>query len=216
MNLADLPVFAAVAAMICALLYRVTVPRRVIGERGEDDDAKVSPAQRTGIASVIAAVSAHVQAGGNATEAFEHQMGRGFATKTMTYVRIRAVLMRRRSDRETVRQVELISSELAAACALSERTGCPLSHCLDVVSADYRRLRMLLDLRRNAFAVPQATVSLLSVLPWGAVMFGELLGSHPLRFLTSTVQGNMCLVLGCSAYFLGVMWMRSMMRRAAM
>ncbi|RSX53637.1 ppilus assembly protein [Bifidobacterium goeldii] len=213
MNMSDMPLVAAIATMLWLLLCRMKPVRRLIGDRSVfDSDNAGSPADHVGIAAVIAAVNAHVRAGGNAVDEFERHMGHAFATNTLTYSRIRAVLMKRRREGENDRQVAVIAAELAAACALSDRTGCSLAHCLDVVGADHRRLRMLADLRRSAFAVPQATVVLLSILPLGAVLLGELFGADPLRFLFGTVQGNACLVVGCFAYVLGVSWMTVMMR----
>ena len=121
-----------------------------------------------------------------------------------------AVLRRTRNRDETMRQVESMAFEFTAACRLSERSGCEMVRCLDVVADDYRRLRMMEDLRRNAFAMPLATVRLLSALPFLTVAMGMLLGGDPVGFLLGSAGGMACLGLGGVCYLIGLVWLRAL------
>ncbi|NEG90033.1 pilus assembly protein [Bifidobacterium aerophilum] len=130
----------------------------------------------------------------------------------ITVTRLRGILAGRALPKERGQQIESVATELAAAVRLSESSGCPAVRCLEVVADSYRRARLLDDLRAQAFAVPQATVKLLSALPLITVMLGELLGAKPLSFLFGSTQGATCLGLGMCCYAAGVAWMRAMLR----
>lgn len=130
----------------------------------------------------------------------------------ITATRLRGILAGRALPKERGSQIESVATELAAAVRLSESSGCPAVRCLEVVADSYCRARLLDDLRAQAFAVPQATVKLLSALPLITVMLGELLGAKPLSFLFGSMQGATCLGLGMCCYAAGVAWMRAMLR----
>lgn len=176
-----------------------------------DEGGDAGPA-RVGVAAVIAAARAHVRGGGTLVAAFEEQAGRRFATPCATASRLRDMLMRRKTDREDEAQVRRVAVELAASCALSETLGCEASRCLDAVAAAWRRARMIEDLRRQAYAMPQATVRLLTALPAVTVGFGEVLGARPVAFLLGSPRGLMCLAAGGVCYVAGLIWMRRLMR----
>ena len=110
-----------------------------------------------------------------------------------------------------MRQVESMAFEFTAACRLSERSGCEMVRCLDVVADDYRRLRMMEDLRRNAFAMPLATVRLLSgvAVPHGGDghAAGRRPGGVPARF--GRRDGRVWDWEG-SCYLIGLVWLRAL------
>lgn len=123
------------------------------------------PANASGIGSVIAAIIARTASGGSALEAFQEQFGARFATPRITTERIAMILRRHASDDDTEHDITRIAGHLASACALSERLGCEVHRCLQSVSDSYRRECKARDLRKEAFAAPQATIRLMSVLP---------------------------------------------------
>lgn len=165
-----------------------------------------------GMAASVAAVAASARAGASPYAAFASLSDGGFAAATLTERRIREVLDACASKDETPAQVAAVASGCMMAASLSGQLGCSLADCLDVVGSDYRRSCMLRDLRRNAFAVPKATASLLMVLPAATLLLGELMGAGPLRFLFASSPGHVCLTLGGFGYVAGTVWMMSMMR----
>ncbi|PLS28730.1 hypothetical protein [Bifidobacterium parmae] len=177
--------------------------------------APVSPVARLppriGIDATIAAVIARVKGGGDAAEAFEEQGGVRFATPRVTAARAANVLRMRAKADETEADVATAARHLAAACRLSEHTGCELSHCLEAVADDQRRARRAAELKRQTFAMPKATIRLLSALPAVTVALGELLGARPVAFLFEEPQGLLCLGLGGLWYAAGLVWTRRLL-----
>ncbi|KFI96989.1 hypothetical protein [Bifidobacterium stellenboschense] len=188
------------------------VDRAPDGARGDRQGhgAPVAPVARLppriGIDATIAAVIARVKGGGDAAEAFEEQGGVRFATPRVTAARAATVLRMRATTDESEADVATAARHLAAACRLSERTGCALSHCLEAVADDQRRARRAAELKRQTFAMPKATIRLLSALPAVTVALGELLGARPVAFLFGSPQGLLCLGLGGLWYMAGLAW----------
>lgn len=171
------------------------------------------PANASGIGSVIAAIIARTTSGGSALEAFQEQFGARFATPRITTERIAMILRRHASDDDTEHDITRIAGHLASACALSERLGCEVHRCLQSVSDSYRRECKARDLRKEAFAAPQATIRLMSALPLATVALGEFMGAHPITFLFSSPTGLACLVAGSVWYVLGLLWIRRLFTR---
>lgn len=171
------------------------------------------PANASGIGSVIAAIIARTASGGSALEAFQEQFGARFATSRITTERIAMILRRHASDDDTEHDITRIAGHLASACALSERLGCEVHRCLQSVSDSYRRECKARDLRKEAFAAPQATIRLMSALPLATVALGEFMGAHPITFLFSSPTGLACLVAGSVWYVLGLLWIRRLFTR---
>ena len=109
-------------------------------------------------------------------------------------------------------QMRRLSAELYAACQLSMALGCETSRCLAAVLASLKRQRLLNDLRRNAFAMPQATVKLLMALPLLTVLLGEGMGARPLAFLCGDARGLLCLGFALGCYAIGLLWIRVLLR----
>ena len=123
------------------------------------------------------------------------------------------ILRRHASDDDTEHDITRIAGHLASACALSERLGCEVHRCLQSVSDSYRRECKARDLRKEAFAAPQATIRLMSALPLATVALGEFMGAHPITFLFSSPTGLACLVAGSVWYVLGLLWIRRLFTR---
>ncbi|MBT1162001.1 hypothetical protein JS541_09175 [Bifidobacterium sp. SO1] len=153
-----------------------------------------------------------MRSGATMEQAFARQSDESMPSTPLTESRIRAVLAQRAMPKERERQIARVASDIVAASRVSAELGCPAVQCLEAVGAAYRRTRLLDDLRAQAFAVPQATVKLLSVLPAATIVFGELLGARPLGFLFGSPQGLLCLGLGMACYGGGMIWMRAILR----
>ncbi|WP_236023752.1 pilus assembly protein [Bifidobacterium miconis] len=167
---------------------------------------------RVGIAAVIASACATLRGGGSLVQAFAEQSERGFAVHRLTEPRIRELLAERALPKETPSQINRVSAEITVAARIGERLGCPAASCLEAVGETYRRTRKLEDLRTQVFAVPKATIRLLSGLPAAAILLGELMGSHPIAFLFGSAQGLLCLALGLCCYIAGLAWTHALLR----
>ena len=102
-----------------------------------------------------------------------------------------------------------------AAWRLAETTGAPLADVLDGVASTLREQQALADDLAAALAGPRATVHLLTVLPLGGVLLGELIGARPTHVLLGTGVGRWCAVLGAVLLLLGRWWMGRMVRAVA-
>ncbi|MBW3093029.1 hypothetical protein KIH79_08865 [Bifidobacterium sp. 82T10] len=153
-----------------------------------------------------------MRGGGSLVQAFAEQSERGFAVHRLTEPRIRELLAERALPKETPSQINRVSAEITVAARIGERLGCPAASCLEAVGETYRRTRKLEDLRTQVFAVPKATIRLLSGLPAAAILLGELMGSHPIAFLFGSAQGLLCLALGLCCYIAGLAWTHALLR----
>lgn len=168
-----------------------------------------------GIAAFISTVCASLRSGGTVWMSMERFADHPFAVREMTVSRVARVMERVRAREESRAHVLTVSREFVAACRLSDLSGCEEMRCLNVVADDYRRLRMMEDLRRNAFAMPLATVRLLLALPLVTMVLGVVLGADPVSFLLGTAGGMTCLVLGLTCYLIGLEWIRVLLRHTS-
>lgn len=166
---------------------------------------------RIGIEQVLAAAIARIRGGSTVTQAFEEQSDQPFATRTLTAARLMTLLECRRLPCEQHTHAKQVAAGLACAVAVSEELGCRAVPCMEAVLEAYRQLRLMRDLQAQAFAVPKATVGLLSALPVITVALGELMGARPVSFLFGSQRGLICLMLGMCCYVAGLAWMRALM-----
>lgn len=167
---------------------------------------------RSGIAHVLAAVIARLKSGGTMVEAFEEQIDGCFAVRKLTMQRLADLFTRRCLPDESHVQVMRAAVGVSAAAAVSEELGCRAVPCLEAVLGVYRQMRLMQNLKAQAFAVPKATIGLLSSLPLVAVALGELMGARPLMFLFGSQQGLACLASGGCCYAVGLIWVRCLLR----
>ncbi|MBW3089925.1 pilus assembly protein [Bifidobacterium sp. 82T25] len=167
---------------------------------------------RVGIAQVIASAIARMKGGGTLLESFEEQYGRRFAVPKLTATRLTVLFETRRLPDESSTQIHQAASGVAAASTLSDELGCQAAPCLEAVLAAYRQLRLTQHLTAQAFAVPRATIGLLSVLPAATVALGELMGAKSLAFLLGSSRGLVCLALGGCCYVAGLAWVHALMK----
>ncbi|WP_240542182.1 hypothetical protein [Bifidobacterium sp. CP2] len=203
----------AAVTLLCVPSHRAgAAARRHRPETANEPPDGSDSSSHPGIDATIAAVIARTRGGGGVTEAFEEQGGIRFASARVTASRVERVLTRTAARDESAAEVARVSRRLAAACRLSGRLGCEVSHCLEAVASDHRRERRASALRRQVFAAPQATIRLLSALPAVTVVLAELMGAHPLAFLLETPQGLSCLLVGSLWYAAGMVWTRRLLR----
>lgn len=167
---------------------------------------------RVGIAQVIASAIARMKGGGTLLESFEEQYGRRFAVPRLTATRLTALFEARRLPDESPAQIRHAALGVAAAAMLSDELGCQAAPCLEAVLSAYRQLRLTQHLTAQAFAVPKATIGLLSALPAATVALGELMGAKSLAFLLGSSRGLACLALGGCCYVAGLAWVHALMK----
>lgn len=102
---------------------------------------------------------------------------------------------------------------VAAAWGLSETTGCPLAEAVERATTDLRGAIATRRKVRAAVAGPQATVTVLTVLPLTGPLFGLACGVTPGE-LYGNVVGVSCLGGGLVLMWLGRLWCRRLVLRA--
>ena len=162
---------------------------------------------RVGLAVLITSLLAYVDNGGGLVEAFEEASGRRFATREVTWDRVMAMLESRCLPKEQGATLTIMAQALMACYGLSAILGCRASDGLRAVQAMQTRRAALEEAREKAFAVPKATIRLLSILPVLTIIMGELMGARSLAFLCRPGPGTICLILGVAFYALGLVWM---------
>ena len=148
---------------------------------------------------------------GLAVEAFEEASGRRFATQEVTRERVMAMLENRCLPQERGPALTIMAQALMACYGLSAILGCRASDGLRTVAVMQRRRAALDEAREKAFAVPRATIRLLSTLPVLTIIMGEFMGARPLTFLCRPGPGTICLVLGAAFYVVGLVWIHQLM-----
>lgn len=103
---------------------------------------------------------------------------------------------------------------LAAAMAVSARTGAPAADCVERLAAAVRAEAAAADERAGALAGPRATVQVLAWLPAAGVALGGLVGANPVRTLLLDPVGRVCLVTGVLLWLAGRAWARALVRSA--
>ncbi|MDQ7991362.1 MAG: pilus assembly protein TadB [Propionicimonas sp.] len=96
--------------------------------------------------------------------------------------------------------------ELARAWELAERTGASMTATLDAVAEQLSRAEAVRDTVAAELAAPRATGRLLAGLPVAGVALGYLLGGDPLGFLTGSLAGRGCLLVGVALGCAGLVW----------
>lgn len=178
--------------------------RRVGDDRGS---------RRAGLASTLASVTSFVRNGGDVVAAFEERRGRGFAVRELNARRLRMVY-EASAAAEELNEVDEMAAMTAAACSLSRVLGCSMVRCLDAVADRHRHAERMRRLRESAFAMPRATVRLLSALPLLTVAVGMALGARPLAFLLDGGVGSVCLLAGAWCHAAGMVWLRALFERS--
>ncbi|MCI1832692.1 MAG: hypothetical protein LKI88_02245 [Bifidobacterium sp.] len=202
--------WCAVSVLAALWQFRRDVGGRRLVEIGRRE---IRPAvERIGIQSYLSQARAHISSGGLLADALrqdslpEHVRGRPGVQE------LKELMAQRALDRESAAEIRQVAVYVDMVSCLSEMLGCEAGRCLSSVAAAHRRLQLLRDLKSNVFAVPKATVRLLSGLPIATLVFSQLVGARPVVFLVSTREGLVCLAIGGCAYCAGMVWTRRLMR----
>ncbi|MFT4110760.1 type II secretion system F family protein [Propionicimonas sp.] len=97
-------------------------------------------------------------------------------------------------------------AELGAAWEVAERTGASLTATLDSLAERLSVRRAVRDVIATELSASRATGRLLAVLPVAGILLGYSFGGDPFAFLTGSVIGQVCLVVGSGLGCLGVLW----------
>ncbi|MGR2753416.1 type II secretion system F family protein [Agromyces arachidis] len=106
-------------------------------------------------------------------------------------------------------------SVLAAAWAVAQASGSPLSTCLAALAGSLRDEAQLRRDARAAFAGPRASSRLVAALPAIALVFGATLGFDTFGVLFGNPFGIACLAAGSALLWAGARWNRALIDRAA-
>lgn len=102
---------------------------------------------------------------------------------------------------------------VAAAWGIAHQTGAGLAGVLDNIADGHRRSAAVQRDLAVELAGPRATARLMSLLPLIGVGLAILLGADPVGWLTSSVAGIACLVVGLALNGLGFWWMNQIVRK---
>lgn len=118
----------------------------------------------------------------------------------------------RSAEAQELALVMRVVDRLVAISALSERTGAPLAHLLDRAAASFEDDAQVQSAVKAAVAGPRLTQLLLTALPLGGLLLGQLMGSGGLMVFVTSVWGPLCLVVGLILLTLGYLWSARMIR----
>jgi tight adherence protein B len=104
---------------------------------------------------------------------------------------------------------------IAAAVPVANRTGCSLAAVLSAVEDDLRARRRRQQELRTETAGPRAGAAVLAGLPLLGLAMGAGVGADPWGVLTTTVSGQVLLVVGVGLELAGLAWAGRLVRRAA-
>lgn len=110
-------------------------------------------------------------------------------------------------------EISRMLHRLLAAVRLSAQTGAPLSQLAETMADAVDSSAQLNAAVETSVAGPKLTQLILTLLPAGGMMLGQLMGSSPVRALLGGPIGWLCLLLGVSLVLAGRFWSRRMMRR---
>lgn len=109
-------------------------------------------------------------------------------------------------------ELDRLLQRLLAATALSEQTGAPLSGLVNQMAEGMDAAAALAGAIETAVAGPRLTQLLLTLLPLGGLILGQLMGAAPFVTLLSGTLGLLCLVLGIGALMTGRIWSQRMLK----
>lgn len=102
---------------------------------------------------------------------------------------------------------------LARAWELCRLTGAPVAPVIDRVAESMRADHKTQSTVSAELAAPRATGQLMAFLPVIGIGMGYMVGGDPIDFLTSTVPGLACLIVGVGLACCGVLWTERLARR---
>lgn len=118
----------------------------------------------------------------------------------------------RSAEAQELALVMRVIDRLTAISALSERTGAPLARLLDRAAASFEDDAQVHSAVKAAVAGPRLTQLLLTALPLGGLLLGQLMGSGGIMVFVTSAWGPLCLVVGLILLALGYLWSARMIR----
>lgn len=208
---------AGPGAGIATALLTATVLRRY---RRRTADHTQTAATRD-VADALGALIAELRAGAHAAAAAESAAAdaeppaaRALRTAAAT-ARLGGAVAPALADRAaTDLALAMPLARLARAWALADRYGVALADLLADVRRDLDHRARFAGRVRAAMSGPQATASVLAVLPLLGVLLGEAIGAAPLHVLTGTPAGQALLVVGVTLLCAGLRWSDWLIDRA--
>lgn len=97
---------------------------------------------------------------------------------------------------------------------LASQIGGPITLALERLAEVFDRQQKNMSEIRLAFAGPQATSKLVSWLPVGALVLGQLVGMNPLGAIFGSIAGLVSVLLGTGLLVLGQRWSKKLLERA--
>lgn len=101
-----------------------------------------------------------------------------------------------------------------AVCRMSHMTGAPTADVLDSCAHGVMEAAEASAARRVALAGPKASARMLSWLPLLGLGLGIAMGADPFGFLTGSMIGMGCLVMGLAFEVVGILWVRRLAVKA--
>ncbi len=98
--------------------------------------------------------------------------------------------------------------QLGRGWALAQHHGLPLADVLDAVRRDLEVSQRFAAQVRAKMAGPRASAAVLACLPVLGIALGEAMGAAPVHMLSSSVAGQLLLVLGATLIWAGMAWSR--------
>ncbi|MFT3944323.1 MAG: hypothetical protein QM705_10955 [Ancrocorticia sp.] len=101
-----------------------------------------------------------------------------------------------------------------AVCRMSYLTGAPTADVLDSCAHGVMEAAEASAGRRVALAGPKASARMLSWLPLVGLGLGIAMEADPIGFLTGSMIGVVCLVVGLTFEVVGILWVRRLAAKA--
>lgn len=106
-------------------------------------------------------------------------------------------------------------ASMGRAWALSQATGAPLASAVQTVADGVREQRGVERTVDAELASAKASGQLMAALPLAGVFMGFTTGGNPLRFLATTLVGQLCLGAAVMLVCLGLVWTMSVGGKAS-
>jgi tight adherence protein B len=107
------------------------------------------------------------------------------------------------ADRPGARQLRTLAATWQVAHDTGSGLAAAIGQAAEAIRADRRTARLV----AAELAAAHATARMLAVLPVGVLLLGTGIGGDPFGFLTGTTGGLVCLALGLSLSFVGLLWL---------
>lgn len=164
-----------------------------------------------GLLAVLTSMESNLRSGASLMQAYEAITAQPLHLYDLREDRMQKILQKYALPYENTSYVRMVAYELCIVFRITKELGCGAAQCCNAVINSYKRLLQTYDLRTKAYALPQATATLLSLLPLITVGAGYVFGANPLQFLFGSLTGLICVFTGVGLYAIGVIWVQNLM-----